>query len=236
MYGEMSAYIRMPVQLPQCSGLQRHNRGRNRLANREVSGVNDTDRPPPASGLLHSLLARMERIARIARQLAKRMVDLSITNRRIQDIRIRRRSLLKHTSIHSKALRKDVLGRMCDPVVDIEGGAYGIEVAVVKGKEVFVLFLETLDGMRFALGEVPDVALAETVDLVATFFVHSGDDDFAFVHESPFGLYVNTLARQRSRGVRQSGNIPHDASATPLLPPSSDAAARTRCHDSTADR
>ena len=39
----------------------------------------------------------------------------------------------------TEVLREDVLGCMSDPIIDIEGGARGLEIAIVEGEEVFIL-------------------------------------------------------------------------------------------------
>jgi hypothetical protein len=61
---------------------------------------------------------------------------------------------------------------MQDPVVDVEGDPFGGEIAAVEDEEVFILVFEALDGVWFALGEVPDVAGGGVEDLVAALVVH----------------------------------------------------------------
>lgn len=39
----------------------------------------------------------------------------------------------------TKVLGQDVLGRVGDPIVDVEGVADGFKIAVVEGEEVLVL-------------------------------------------------------------------------------------------------
>ena len=47
---------------------------------------------------------------------------------------------------------------MRDPIIDIEGRARGIEVAIIEREQVLILLIETLDRVRLALGEIPYVA------------------------------------------------------------------------------
>ena len=75
-----------------------------------------------------------------------------------------------------------------EPVVEVEGRACAIEVAVVEGEEVFVLVVEALHGVCLALGEVPDVAEVEFGGLVPAVFVDGGDEDAAEEDLAPFGL------------------------------------------------
>lgn len=63
-----------------------------------------------------------------------------------------------------------------------------VKVRLVKDQEIFVLFTETLDGMRSALGEVPNIAIVELLDLIPAELIHSGDQDGAIVDDSPFSL------------------------------------------------
>ena len=126
------------MQLPQRSRLQRDNRSRNGLADREIPRIDNTDGTTSTSRLLHGLLINMERIARITRQLSIRMIDLSITNSCIQDVRVGARCFVEDAGIDTETLSEDVLGGMCNPVIHVECGADGIEVAVVEGEEVFI--------------------------------------------------------------------------------------------------
>lgn len=63
-----------------------------------------------------------------------------------------------------------------------------VEVAVVKDEEILVLVREALNGMRRALGEVPDVAVVEFLNLVHAVLVHDGELHLAGVDDTPLRL------------------------------------------------
>ena len=77
---------------------------------------------------------------------------------------------------------------MQEPVIYHECCAQFVEISVVEGEEVLVLVVQTLDRVRLAFGEVPDVAWLELGDLVVAVGIYGGDCDSASVDEAPFGL------------------------------------------------
>ena len=77
---------------------------------------------------------------------------------------------------------------MRQPVVNVEGSARGLEVAVVKGKEVLVVVVEALQSVCFSLREIPDITNVEDLILVTSEFIDGRDCDASFGDVSPFGL------------------------------------------------
>jgi hypothetical protein len=64
------------------------------------------------------------------------------------------------------------------------------EVPVVEDEQELAPFLESLDGVRNAGREVPQVALADVGDEVATLLVDGRQARAAGEHERPLGLLV----------------------------------------------
>lgn len=62
-----------------------------------------------------------------------------------------------------------------------------VEVRVVKNQEELVLILQPLNGVGNTLGEVPNVAKVERLDLVSAELVHDGNTDGAGVDKAPLG-------------------------------------------------
>lgn len=61
-----------------------------------------------------------------------------------------------------------------------------VEVRIVKHQEELVLVLEALHGMCHALGEIPDVAEVELLDLIPAELIDGRDEDGSGVDKSPF--------------------------------------------------
>lgn len=79
---------------------------------------------------------------------------------------------------------------MRDPIIDVKGGARGIEIPIVENEQVLVLIRQALDHVRLAFGEVPDVAFVQDLELVAAVFVDGADADLALVDVAPLGNAV----------------------------------------------
>jgi len=107
-----------------------------------------------------------------------------------------------------------------------------VEVAVVKDEEILVLVREALNGMRRALGEVPDVAVVEFLNLVHAVLIHDGELHLAGVDDTPLRLFF--LSNREEKPGRRGLDLQHGASAVREWRPSSGAAAHPRCRDSAA--
>lgn len=88
----------------------------------------------------------------------------------------------------TQASSEDVPRSMRKPVVDIERGARGLEIPVVKGQKVLVMVVETLQGVGFSFRKIPDIARVEDLVLVTSEFVNSRDCDTSIGNISPFSL------------------------------------------------
>lgn len=64
------------------------------------------------------------------------------------------------------------------------------KVAIVKDKEVFVLFIQALYIVRNTLGEVPDVSRVELLSGETPILIDSREEERSVVDETPFSLKV----------------------------------------------
>lgn len=89
----------------------------------------------------------------------------------------------------------------------------GIKVGVVKHQEKLVLVLETLDRVGGTLGEVPDVAVVEGLELGGALLVNDGDEDGSGVDKAPFGLNDthNLLDTEQERFLAIKGGVERNA-------------------------
>ena len=83
--------IRMPMQLPQSTGLQRHNGRRDSSSNGEVAGINNRQRTSLARSFRDRLLGKMVDVGTIAFQLSVRACDISLADIALDDVRVWRR-------------------------------------------------------------------------------------------------------------------------------------------------
>lgn len=91
---------------------------------------------------------------------------------------------------NAEVLCQNALGSQTHPVGKQEGRVLG-EVAVVKDEEEFcAIGRKTLERVRVARGEVPEVALLKVVYKATALGVECSDADLAFEHVGPFGLLV----------------------------------------------
>lgn len=167
----------------------------------------------------------------------------------VEDVRVRLRNVVKDGSIHAKILGQNVSRRVCNPVINIEGGSTTpsafytemrtrkvflpnlVKVRIIEDKEVLILILESLNGMRDTLGEVPDVAVVECLYLVPPQLVDGRDEDGTRVDEPPFRL----RSRVRTPRCCLLTNLLHGANGAHGRRPSSGAAGPRRCHGSGVD-
>lgn len=121
------------MQLPQRPRPQPHKGRRNRLANGKPSRVDLEHHPAPACHRLGWLLQRPIHPAR-GRAISQRRAprDRRLDRRRVQNERVGCRRRVKCRRVDAKIFREDGFGRMCDPVVYIEGRACAVKVWVVE--------------------------------------------------------------------------------------------------------
>lgn len=177
------------MQLPHPLRLNNHIRARNRLRHREIRTIN---LPPLSTTTRRGLRRVTERTIHITRITSKfaRFANNSAISclSAIQDIRIRARDRIEHRLRETERLREDGFRGLGEPVVEVEGRACAVKVAVVECEEIFVLVVEALHGVCLAFGKVPDVAEGEFGGLVPPVFVDGGDEDAAEEDLAPFCL------------------------------------------------
>ncbi len=217
------------MQLSQPTRLKRNKRSSNRRRNRKRSRINHPKRPTTSRHRLRSIVPRNINIRVIPRQrLILRRRNRRITNRSVQDIRIRLRQVLEHRLVHPKVLQNNIQRCMQYPVIDHKSGPDFVEVPVVEGEQVLVFVVQALDNVGYAFGKVPDVAGVELGDLVAAVGVDGGDEDAACVEETPFGL-LTVSKPSLSRGRDEVSVLPPDANAVLGSHPSANAAVPPQC-------
>ncbi len=184
------SYIRVPVELPQALGLERDERGSDRLTDRKVGRVDFPELAASAGRLLRRMFQRPVHERAVAGPgtvwYMNGDIDTFGRHRRIEDIGICLGHLIKYGFIHSEVFCQDVLWRVCHPVVHVEGRPDFVKVCLVKHQEKLVLILEALDGVRNTFWKVPDVAKVQLLDLVPAVLVHGRDEDGAGVDDAPF--------------------------------------------------
>lgn len=78
----------MPMQLPQSTGLQRHNGRRDSSSNWEVAGINNRQRTSLARSFRDRLLGKMVDVGTIAFQLPVRACDITLADIALDDVRV----------------------------------------------------------------------------------------------------------------------------------------------------
>lgn len=76
------------------------------------------------------------------------------------------------------------------PIGQDEGGLLRKATVIKNEKKFGTVLTETLERMRYAAGEVPEIALLEVVDEVAAFVVKSSNANLSFKDVCPLGLLV----------------------------------------------
>lgn len=65
-----------------------------------------------------------------------------------------------------------------------------LKVTVIKGQEVLVLLIQSLNVVRNTLGEVPDVTGIKLLGREAAVLVDSAEKKRSIVDKTPFGLHI----------------------------------------------
>lgn len=178
----------MPVQLPQPLRLQRHKRSRDSFRDGERRRIHLPKRAALARHRLGLVLAGEVDVRAVAGEEVVRAGNVALADVGLQDVRVDGGQVLEDGGVDAEVLGDDVPGRVREPVVDHEGRADLVEVAVVEDEQVLVLVVQALHRVRRALGEVPHVADGEDRGRVPAVFVDGGHEDAAGVDPAPFGL------------------------------------------------
>ena len=128
----------------------------------EIARVDDLDRAA-AAGYSGDFFPRCKVYvgAVCALEIAVGEYHFAGAGRRWRDnVWIRFGSAVEYGRVDAKVLCEYVFRGVRDPVVNHEGRACGVEIAVVEGEEVFVLGIEAVDCVGNAFGEIPYIARA----------------------------------------------------------------------------
>ena len=136
--------------------------------------------------------------------------------------------------MHTKVLSQYVSWRMGNPIIDVKCGSNRVKFAIIKGQQVLVLVIKALNGVRLALGEIPDVPYIEDVDFILAILIDCRDQDLASVNVTPLGLQMHKL--HYTTPLARRCNVLLDASAAPSVHPSSDVAELMQYRDLRASR
>jgi hypothetical protein len=63
-----------------------------------------------------------------------------------------------------------------------------LKITVIKSEEVLILIVQTLNIMRYTLGEIPYITRFKNLGSKATVFINTGQQERAIVDKSPLGL------------------------------------------------
>jgi hypothetical protein len=87
----------------------------------------------------------------------------------------------------TKTLGQNIFRSMRDPIIHIKTRPRRLKVPIIKDERILVLLRQPLDNMCLTLGEVPDIAFIQHLDLVAAVLVHGADGHLAVVSVAPLG-------------------------------------------------
>lgn len=177
------------MQLSQSTRLDCDDCSSERFRDREVSGVHNLDGPAATWGLGRWFLRCKIYVRRIGagRQIPIRTRHHAVTDIGRQDIRIRLGSIVENGGVDAKVLRKNVFGRMRDPVIDHKRCPSGVEISVVKDEQIFVLVRKAVNRVSDALREIPNISHIESAHLVEAVFVDCGYQYATGIDVAPFG-------------------------------------------------
>jgi len=184
--------IRVPVHFAQCTWLNGDMCGRNGLGNGEVFGIGDSD----------STTARLEWL--LIQHFVGKLVlgplgSLSAWSlvfngawqlRSLKNVLLAGWQMLENFGVEMEVLGNHRFRGMGKPIGEDKGRFLG-KSAIIKDEQKFAAIgAQTLEGMWYAAGEIPQIALVCIADEVAPFVVESGDPDAALEDIGPLGFLV----------------------------------------------
>ena len=197
------------MQLTKRTRLERHKCRGNGLADGEIGRVNLVKSATLAANLLGLVLKGAVDEGGVAVGVGVGHVhDVAVADGSVDDIRVGLGHVVKDGLVDAKVLGQDVLGRVGNPVVNVEGGSdqsariplyhamkanYSpslVKVAIIKDQEELGI-LGGVNRVGDTLGEVPDITVANLLSLVDAVLVDGRDNDFAGIQEAPFSLLVS---------------------------------------------
>ncbi len=73
-----------------------------------------------------------------------------------------------------------------------------VEIRLVKNEKVFILVVKPLHSVRDTFGKVPDIAVAECLDLIVAVLVHGRYENAAVIDDAPFRLVESQVSRENA--------------------------------------
>lgn len=94
-----------------------------------------------------------------------------------------------------------------------------LEIAIIKGKQVLVLVIETLNVVGNTLGEVPDVTGLQHLSREASILINTSEKERSIVNKSPLSLFtIVSKSTNKSLGkVSSYHSVPVQLTGSPLL-------------------
>lgn len=111
-------YIRVPVKLPQSTGLQRHNRGRQGFGDGEIAGIHNGNGTAASRRRGRRMLRKLVHVGAVAFELAVWARDFALAHIFFQNIWGWRWHVVEDGLIHTEISRQDILGCMSDPIIN----------------------------------------------------------------------------------------------------------------------
>jgi hypothetical protein len=194
------------MKLTESARLEGHIGGGDGLGDGEVGRVNLPELTTRTTNCLWRVLQRAVDKRRVLGRVWQ-VHDVSVGHSTVGNVRVGLGQVVKHRLVDVEVLGEDVLRRVGQPVINVEGRAKNLgqpglprhkamgidspsflKVAVIKYEKIFVVVFKTVNGVGNTLGEVPNVAEAELGRLVDTILVNNRDEDFTRIHYAPFSL------------------------------------------------
>lgn len=145
------------MKLAQGTRLEGHEGSSNSLADGEIGRVDLVEGATSATDVLRLMLQSAVDKGGISLSIGVGYIrDITITDGAVNDVGRWRRHIIKDGLVNTEVLSQDVLGSVCDPIVNVEGRASLVEVTVVKDQEKLSV-LDSVDGVGDSLREVPNV-------------------------------------------------------------------------------
>lgn len=114
----------MPVKLAEAAGLESDKRRGNGLGDGEVGRVDLVELAAVTTDLLRLVLQGLVDVGALLVGVGIRHVShVAVAHGAIDNVRVGRREVLKHGLVNAKVAGNDVLGRVSQPVVDVESGS-----------------------------------------------------------------------------------------------------------------
>ena len=111
-------YIRVPVKLPQSTGLQRHNRRRQGLGDGEIVGIHNGDGTAASRCRGRRMLRKLVHIGAVAFEFAVWARNFALAHIFLQNIWGWRWHVIENRRVHTEISCQNIFGGMSDPIIN----------------------------------------------------------------------------------------------------------------------